>query len=456
MLNFKKGLLRAFSEIPKDEHSIMDMVKIFYNKAAKYAKITPEVSESVLHDTRALRFTIPLWRDDGSISYFRAYRVQHTFHGTPCKGGMRYSKELDLFDVKALALLMTLKSASLNLPFGGAKGGINVDSKELSLEERERLTYRYVLELEKKGFIGPFVDVPGPDLGTGELEMGWMSASYRSRNKDTFAAITGKPLEEGGIEGKLQSGGKGAVYVIKKFCEDSYYMDQLKLEPGLKGKRVVVQGFGNVGYWSAKFLENEGAVIIGVKELSGGIYNETGLDVEALKNYFTQNRSFKGYSGGKYLEDPEDLFKVQSDILIAVAGERSVHRLNAVNMNCKILGEGLSAICTYDADKILEEKGVLVIPDLLMNTGVLVSSYFEYLKNLGKSREEITQAICQAKKKTVHLPADLEEKEFVFRGLEQILEENIQEVKSTSQNLVVSLRSAAYINGLRNIEASMN
>ena len=471
---------RLMSASASSEPNFLEMVNIFFDKASKHTGMSETMLKHIKYTESVLQMTIPLSHDDGSVSFHKAYRAQHSHHQLPCKGGTRYSPEVDLPEIEALAFLMTLKCACVNLPFGGAKGGIEVDAKSLSVDERERLTRRYALELGKKGFLSPAIDVPGPDLGTGEQEMAWMMdtfVSHHPKNLNGIATTTGKPIAIGGIPGRAESTGLGVFYGIREFLNDKYYTDKLGLSVGIAGKTFIVQGFGSVGYWAAHFLQKEGGKIVGVIEHNGSVYNENGIDVDDLKAFVSQRKSIAGYPKAEVMKNPNDVFNKPCDVMIPAAIERAINGETANLLDCKLLAEGANGPTTPLGEEILEKKGVLVLPDLLMNAGGVTVSYFEYVKNLGhikpglltkrwgaKRNRSIIESISKMKGidaveailglKRIEYTEGASELNLVYSGLEQIMTEAVQETKETSQKLGVNLRIAAYVNSLKRIEAS--
>jgi glutamate dehydrogenase/leucine dehydrogenase len=471
--------VRYFTAGPADgsEPSFLDMVNIYFEKAAKYCNMDRETLELLRPCDAALRMTIPLRRDDGSIEYFKAYRAQHSRHKLPCKGGTRFAPDVDLDEIEALAFLMTLKCACVNLPYGGGKGGIRVDPKTLSEGELERLTRRYALELAKKGFLRPATDVPGPDMGTGEREMAWMMDTYRFHNSHDINAhgcVTGKPLNLGGITGRTESTGLGVYYGLREFCKDPEYMDRVKLPTGLKDKTIIVQGFGNVGYWASHFCQKDGAKLVGVIEYNGALYNPDGINADDLKKYHAKKRTLEGFPSGTFYRDPQEVFKLPCDILIPAATERSITGMNAINFQCKIVGEGANGPTTPRGEEVLEAKGVLVLPDLLMNAGGVTVSYFEYVKNLGHirpgqltkkwesvRRKKLMDYVAKFRKSDEIMESTeaafvegASEINLVYSGLEDVMCEAVDETKKKSRELNVNLRIAAYVNALERIHES--
>ena len=333
--------------------------------------------------------TFPLKRDDGEIEVIHAWRAEHSHHKQPTKGGIRYSTLVNEDEVIALAALMTYKCTIVDVPFGGAKGGVQINTKNYSTAELERITRRYTYELIQKNFIGPGIDVPAPDYGTGEREMAWIADTYKSLSPDKLeglACVTGKPMELGGIQGRTAATGRGVYFGIREACGFSEDMKALGLTPGLEGKSVVIQGFGNVGYHSAKFLEEGGAVIVGLADMSGAIYNPKGLGVEEVYQHRYETGSLLDFPRTTNLPTLADLLEQECDILIPAALENQITRENAPRINAKIVAEAANGPTTPEADEILKAKGVWVIPDVYLNAGGVTISYFEWLKNLSHVR----------------------------------------------------------------------
>ena len=475
LLRAKPSGCRFFSAAD-DEPNFLEMVRINLDRASKHMDLDPAVLELIKTADATLTMTIPLKRDAGNIEYFKAYRVQNSRHKTPTKGGTRFSHDASLEEVQALALLMTLKCACVNLPFGGGKGAVKVDPKSLSEGELERLTRRYAMELAKKGFLDPSMDCPGPDMGTGEREMFWMMHTYRLLNPENLygpAATTGKPIQSGGISGRTESTGLGLYYCLREFMNDPEYMSKVNLTPGIKDKTFIVQGFGNVGYWASNFVENDGGKILGVLERDGAVYNANGISVEDLKKHVIKRGGVKGYPRAEYFEDIEEVFKKPCDVIIPAAKERSITGKNAVNFNCKIVAEGANGPTTPRGEDVLSAKNVLVLPDLLLNAGGVTVSYFEYVKNLGfinpgrmtrNLEAKTNQWIIDAVRKNTSASANDEniqsiiegpsEANLVYSGLEDVMCQATEETKATSKHLGVSLRMAVFINAINKINSA--
>lgn len=370
------------------EYSFFDAVCKSFDKAAKYTKYDQGVLEQIKQCNSVLRLHFPVKIGD-KIEVIKAYRVQHSQHKLPCKGGIRFSEMVNLDEVMALAALMTYKCAIVNVPFGGAKGGISINPKNYSPYDLERITRRYTSELIKKKFIGPGEDVPAPDYGTGEREMSWILDTFMAMNPgevDAMACVTGKPISQGGVRGRREATGLGVFYGIREVCNIPDLMQKLGLSTGIKGKRVIVQGLGNVGYHSAKFFQEGGAVITALAEYEGAIYCDNGLDVDAVFNHRKATGSILNFPGATDFENSADALEKECDILIPAALENVINGENAQRVKAKIIGEAANGPLTPEADEIFIKKGTLVVPDMYLNAGGVTVSYFEWLKNLSHVR----------------------------------------------------------------------
>ena len=373
--------------VPED--SFFQQVNLNFDRAAQFTDYPPGLLEQVKICNSVCHMTFPLKRDDGEIEVIHAWRAEHSHHKQPTKGGIRYSTLVNEDEVIALAALMTYKCTIVDVPFGGAKGGVQINTKNYSTAELERITRRYTYELIQKNFIGPGIDVPAPDYGTGEREMAWIADTYKSLSPDKLeglACVTGKPMELGGIQGRTAATGRGVYFGIREACGFSEDMKALGLTPGLEGKSVVIQGFGNVGYHSAKFLEEGGAVIVGLADMSGAIYNPKGLGVEEVYQHRYETGSLLDFPRTTNLPTLADILEQECDILIPAALENQITHENAPRINAKIVAEAANGPTTPEADKILKAKGVWVIPDVYLNAGGVTISYFEWLKNLSHVR----------------------------------------------------------------------
>jgi glutamate dehydrogenase (NAD(P)+) len=366
------------------EYSFFDAVCKSFDKAAAYTNFDAGILEQIKQCNSVLRLHFPVKIGD-KVEVIKAYRVQHSHHKLPCKGGIRFSEMVNLDEVMALAALMTYKCAIVNVPFGGAKGGISIDPKKYSVYDLERITRRYTSELIKKKFIGPGEDVPAPDYGTGEREMSWILDTYIAMHPgevEALGCVTGKPITQGGVRGRKEATGLGVFFGIREVCNNEDVMKKLGMQTGIEGKKVIVQGLGNVGYHSAKFFQEGGAIIVGLAEFEGSIYNEKGLDVEAVVKYRKETGSILNFPGATNFLKSSDALETPCDILIPAALENVINGDNAGNVKAKIVGEAANGPLTPEADEILINKGVLVVPDMYLNAGGVTVSYFEWLKNL--------------------------------------------------------------------------
>ena len=340
------------------------------------------VCNSVYH----MKFPVKI---NGEFQVIEAWRVQHSQHRTPTKGGIRYDAMVNEDEVMALASLMTYKCAIVDVPFGGAKGGIKLNPKDYTVEELERITRRYAAELIKRQMLGPGLDVPAPDYGTGEREMSWIVDTYMALNPgqvDGYGCVTGKPVSQHGINGRREATGLGVFFGVREACNFEDDMKALGLTAGLKGKSVIVQGLGNVGYYSAKFFQDGGAKIVGIGEYEGAIYNADGLDVDAVFNHRKNTKSILNFPGATNLSVTAEILEQPCDILIPAALENVIHEGNASKIKAKIIGEAANGPVTADADEILNNMGVMIIPDMFLNAGGVTVSYFEWLSNLSHVR----------------------------------------------------------------------
>ena len=364
-------------------------VSRYFERAAVLTAYPPGLLDQVQRCNSLYRFDFPVRQSDGRIEVVRAWRAEHSQHRLPVKGGIRYSPQVDEDEVMALAALMTYKCAIVEVPFAGAKGAIQVDPRGRDPEQMERITRRYAFELVRKNFIGPAVDVPAPDYGTGEREMAWIADTYqamRPNQIDALGCVTGKPVSQGGINGRAEATGRGLFYLLREACSVGADMRRLGLSTGLDGKRVVVQGFGKVGYWAARFCHEAGAAIVGIAEHDGALVHRQGLDPEQVRAHMLETGSVTGYPGAETLEDSAAALALECDVLIPAALENQLTAANARDVKAPIVLEGANGPTTPEADAIFRERGRLVIPDVYANAGGVVVSYFEWLKNLSHVR----------------------------------------------------------------------
>ncbi|MCO5280699.1 MAG: Glu/Leu/Phe/Val dehydrogenase [Chitinophagales bacterium] len=370
------------------ELSFSQSVSYYFDKAAPFTDCPEGLLEQIKVCNSIYRVNFPVkWGKE--VKVIEAYRVQHSHHRMPTKGGIRFSLHVDQDEVMALAALMTYKCAIVDVPFGGAKGGIKISPRNTPVEVLESITRRYTYELMKKNMIGPGLDVPAPDYGTGEREMGWVVDTFASMNNndvDAYACVTGKPIHLNGIKGRTEATGRGVVYALNQVCSYADDMKKLGLTTGLEGKTVVIQGLGNVGYNTAKFIVKYGAKIISIAENEGAIFNAKGLDPEAVLEHRKATRKITDFPGAKNLKKNSEALELECDILIPAALEKQLTGENAPRIKAKIICEAANGPTTPEAEEILNKKGVLIIPDIYANAGGVTVSYFEWLKNLSHVR----------------------------------------------------------------------
>lgn len=371
------------------EPSFRDSVDIMFNRAVALMDLSPGLEEKirVCNATYTVRFGVRL---RGAIHTFTGYRSVHSEHMEPVKGGIRYAPNVHQDEVEALAALMTYKCALVEAPFGGSKGGLRINPRDWEEHELEQITRRFAYELAKRDLIHPSQNVPAPDMGTGEREMAWIADQYRRMNTtdiNASACVTGKPLNSGGIHGRVEATGRGVQYALQEFFRHPEDVAEAKLSGGLEGKRVIVQGLGNVGYHAAKFLsEEDGAIITGIIERDGALHAEEGLDVEAVHQWIAKHGGVTGYPDGQHRADGAAVLEAECDILIPAALEGVIHMGNADRIRAPLIIEAANGPITAGADDILRKKGCVIIPDMYANAGGVTVSYFEWVKNLSHIR----------------------------------------------------------------------
>jgi len=460
--------------------SFFDQVNQNFDRAARFTAHPQGLLDIIKTCNSVYHFTFPLERDNGEVEVIHAWRAEHSHHKLPTKGGIRYSLDVNEDEVMALAALMTYKCAVVDVPFGGAKGGIRIDSKKYSKHELERITRRYTFELVKKNFIGPGIDVPAPDFGTGPREMAWIVDTYTALSPDKLegaACVTGKPIAQGGVRGRNEATGRGVAFVTHEVCAIEEDMRAVGLSKGIEGKRVVVQGLGNVGSFTAMFLQKMGAVIVGLIEFDGVLYDPNGIDAAAIVEQWNALR--RGEKSMQKLDVPASLrwsgspkegLELDCDILIPAALENQITDENAARIKAKIIVEAANGPVTSGAGETLNQRGALIVPDHYANAGGVLVSYFEWLKNLQhvrfgrmerRSEEQAYRRILDAiavrtgksftENELSNLAHGAEEADLVHSGLEDTMGnayKNLLEIRARHK---VDLRTAAFIDAIDKI-----
>ena len=374
---------------PANEPSFRDSVDLMFNRAVALMDLPPGLEEKirVCNATYTVRFGVRL---RGRIHTFTGYRSVHSEHMEPVKGGIRYSMAVNQNEVEALAALMTYKCALVDAPFGGSKGGLCIDPREYDEHELELITRRFAYELIKRDMINPAQNVPAPDMGTGEREMAWIADQYKRMNTTDIngvACVTGKPINAGGIHGRTEATGRGVQYALQAFFRDPEGLKKAGLSGKLEGKRVIIQGLGNVGYHAAKFLsEEDGSIITAIIERDGALHSEDGLNVEAIHKWIEKHGTIKGYADAKFEEDGAKFLEAECDILIPAALEGVINLSNAERIQAPLIIEAANGPVTAGADEVLRKKGTVIMPDMYANAGGVTVSYFEWVKNLSHIR----------------------------------------------------------------------
>src|SRR5688572_27824050 len=458
----------------QSQTGFFDNVSAYFDEAASFIQHPKGLLDQIKVCNSVYSFKFPVRTQQG-YQVISGWRAQHSHHKLPVKGGIRYSEDANEDEVKALAALMTYKCAVMDVPFGGAKGAVKINPKNYTLQELEQITRRYTSELIKKNFIGPGVDVPAPDYGTGQREMSWIADTYSAFHPgqiDALACVTGKPVSQGGVRGRLEATGRGVFFGLREVCSHVDDMMQLGLEKGLEGKRIVIQGLGNVGYNAALFCHQGGAIIIALAEYEGAIYNPKGFEIEAVMKHRKETGSLLNFPGATNLNAREDALELDCDILIPAALENQITEENAGRVKAKIVAEAANGPTTAQAALILQRRGVMVVPDIYLNAGGVTVSYFEWLKNLSHVRfgrmgkrfeqtsfenllrvieENTGRRLSDAERRTVARGAD--EIDLVNSGLEEsmaVAYSQIREIWKSNPG-IPSLRTAAFVGAINKI-----
>jgi len=460
----------------KREDEFFNDVLKYFDRAAKFIDLPAGILDQIKYCNSVYRMKFPV-KIGNEYQVIEAYRVEHSHHKLPTKGGIRFSSAVNQDEVMALAALMTYKCAIVDVPFGGAKGGIKVSPRTLSEDEMQRITRRYTSELIKKNFIGPGIDVPAPDYGSGEREMAWIVDTYSTfypNEINAMACVTGKPVSQGGIRGRKEATGLGVYFGVREALSIKEDCDKLGLTVGLPGKTFVIQGFGNVGFHSAKFVHEGGGKIIAIAEWDGAVYNQDGIDPMMLEAHRQKTGSILNYAGAANF-DKYGALEIECDVLLPAALENQINKDNADRIRCKIIGEAANGPVTPEAEEILTKKGTIVIPDIYLNAGGVTVSYFEWLKNLshvrfgrlGKRYDEaanrnmISVMEDMTGKKATPAQHNLIEKgadelDLVYSGLEETMITAYHAIRDEfhSNKGIPDLRTAAFVVAIKKVAQS--
>ncbi|MCB0654239.1 MAG: Glu/Leu/Phe/Val dehydrogenase [Saprospiraceae bacterium] len=462
--------------------SFYESVQHYFDKAAAHTGLQAGLLEQINVCNAVYKMYFPV-KFGKEVKVIEAYRVQHSHHRAPTKGGIRFSNHVNQEEVMALATLMTYKCAIVNVPFGGAKGGVKITPWEYTPSQLEKITRRYTTELIRRKFIGPAIDVPAPDYGTGPREMAWIYDTYRTFHPDDIDAagvVTGKPVTQGGIQGRTEATGRGVYYGIREACSHESDMKKLGLEKGVAGKTMVIQGLGNVGSYSGIISQEEGDLkIVGVTEFEGAIYKKDGIDIKQLLKVRKETGSILNYPGAKtFAQKDRNLgLEFECDILVPAALENQITLENAHRIKAKIIAEAANGPITAAAEEVLLKAGKLIIPDVYLNAGGVTVSYFEWLKNLSHMRfgrmekrfqqnqfDGILAKVEEMTGKTVsHRDRDIlargaDEIDLVRSGLEETMITAYNEVRDTQKRKkkIEDLRTAAFVTALLKIADDYN
>ncbi|MBU61680.1 MAG: glutamate dehydrogenase [Opitutae bacterium] len=460
-----------------DQTSFLENVNLCFDRAAAAIELPSGLAQQIrtCNAICEVKFGVEL---RGGYEVFTGWRATHSEHVLPVKGGIRYATFADQQEVEALAALMTYKCSIVNVPYGGSKGALKIDPKKYTQDELEHITRRFTQELDKRGFIGPGLNVPAPDMGTGQRMMAWMADEYQRLHPTDINArgcVTGKPVHFGGIQGRTEATGRGVQYGLREFFRNPDDVKSAGLEGTLEGKKIIVQGLGNVGYHAAKFFEEEdGAKIIAILERDGALLNEEGLSVEAVFAHKQEKGCMEGFSGAQFVPGGAELLEHPCDILVPAAMEGVITQENAGNIKAKVIAEAANGPVSYEADRILNEKCVFILPDAYLNAGGVTVSYFEWLKNLSHVRfgrmdrryeEAQGQAILDVLEQALGKPVEgaardslltgPDELTLVRSGLDDTMREAYGEIREVhlSNDKINDRRTAAFALSIKKIAA---
>lgn len=369
--------------------SFNESVSHMADRAFNVLDIEPGIINAIKTCSSIVQVNFPVQIRD-TIEIFTGWRAVHSTHRLPAKGGIRFAPIVNQDEVEALAALMTYKCAIVDVPFGGSKGGLQIDPSKYTRNELQLITRRFARELIRRGVLSPAINVPAPDMGTGEREMAWIADTYKHLHPEDLnyaACVTGKPVAHGGIRGRVEATGRGVVYCMREFFRHANDIKEAGLDGGLGGKRIVLQGLGNVGFHAGKLLQEEDeSRIVAIIEKDGALINENGLSIQTVRNYINEQHTIKGFPDAAFVEDGKKVLEMECDILIPAAMEAQITKDNADNIKTKLIVEAANGPVTFEADEILREKGVTILPDAFVNAGGVTVSYFEWIRNLSHIR----------------------------------------------------------------------
>ncbi|MCU7810013.1 MAG: Glu/Leu/Phe/Val dehydrogenase [Candidatus Thiodiazotropha sp. (ex Notomyrtea botanica)] len=448
------------------------------DRALTLMELEPGIANAIKSCTSVLQVSFPV-EIRGKVELFTGWRAVHSIHRLPAKGGLRYSESVDQQEVEALAALMTYKCAIVDVPFGGSKGGLYINPDNYSRNELKRITRRFARELAAAGFLNPATNVPAPDMGTGQREMAWIADTYKHlypEDVNALACVTGKPVAHGGVNGRTEATGRGVQYALQEFFRHKEELNASGLDGDLEGKNIIVQGLGNVGYHAAKFLtEEDGAKIIAIVEHDGAVYNPAGVHVEEAYYHRCSHGGLKGFAGGKFVEDSPSALELECDILIPAAIEGVITESNAPNIRAKLIAEAANGPITFEADRILRNRGITILPDAYVNAGGVVVSYFEWIRNLshmrfGRIERRLDEArgrhVIRALEETTgskvpewisdNLSRGADELDLVRSGLDDSMRQAMQEIIDIRSRKpeIEDFRTAAYVIALQKLARS--
>ena len=458
-----------------NESSFFDSVNKSFDKAAAHTNIPKGLLAQIKVCNSVYQMAFPV-KIGNQFKVIEAFRVQHSHHRLPTKGGIRFSNMVNQDEVMALAALMSYKCALVDVPFGGAKGGVKINPREFTPKQLEKITRRYTTELIRKNFIGPGLDVPAPDYGTGAREMAWILDTYLTFNHgeiDGPACVTGKPINQNGIRGRTEATGRGVFYGIREFLDNAEDAKKIGLTKGIEGKTMVIQGLGNVGSYTGLISQEEGgAIVVGVSEYEGTIYSKDGIDIRKLVRYRNDKGTILGFPGTSTLDNRDDWMGIDCDILVPAALESQIRKDNCRKVKARLIAEAANGPITSEAEEILLKKGVVIIPDMYLNAGGVTVSYFEWLKNLSHMRfgridkrfdsRTYSNLVNLVERQTDKKLSD-KEKQLLTRGAEEVdlVRSGLEETMVTSyhqlreiwkrKRSIQDLRTAAFISALNKI-----